>query len=403
MMKQYGIDPRLVIWIQRNTGHDLQTFSDLAKMKSLDSRRRNFSSARKIEDIRLPSWLMVKENDFSLIGEMTKLKQLSLHDVAIDDYSFLAGCRSLSTLDLQDTSFSDCRLLAELPALKKVLLPPYSQLKHTEVLERLSCIREIKEEKEEKPKAAGQSCGEGTPSEGNPAPCGPLHLGDTAHLSIDGMEMIRQLYGVEELQGYTEEELAVVKKYFSPLPPVLEEFWNRAARTEAIHRVQDEWIRPEDFDKWDWLKDSDYLVLLIENQGCCRAGIRRKDLTKADPPVYVAADQINDQRWTLCAGTLSGFLRAVLAYEAVFAFPFHGDELMYWLTEEELETVRSGLEKQPFGLSGWLGMDMSFYSNASDNIAVIMDCGDLEVLYGAASEAGYKRLMEVMKGIGEPL
>ena len=73
MMKQYGIDPRLAIWIQRNTGHDLQTFSDLAKMKSLDSRRRNFSSARKIEDIRLPSWLMVKENDFALIGEMTKL------------------------------------------------------------------------------------------------------------------------------------------------------------------------------------------------------------------------------------------------------------------------------------------------------------------------------------------
>ncbi len=31
MMKQYGIDPRLVIWIQRNAGHDMQTFSDLAK------------------------------------------------------------------------------------------------------------------------------------------------------------------------------------------------------------------------------------------------------------------------------------------------------------------------------------------------------------------------------------
>lgn len=124
MMKQYGIDPRLVIWIQRNAGHDLQTFSDLTKMKSLDSRRRNFSAVKKVEDIRLPSWLMVKENDFSLIGEMTKLKQLSLHDVAIDDYSFLAGCKSLNTLDLQDTSFSDCRLLAELPALKKVLLPP---------------------------------------------------------------------------------------------------------------------------------------------------------------------------------------------------------------------------------------------------------------------------------------
>ena len=46
---------------------------------------------------------------------------------------------------------------------------------------------------------------------------------------------------------------------------------------------------------------------------------------------------------------------------------------------------------------------MSFYSNASDNMAVIMDCGDLEALYGAASEEGYEKLMEVMEGIGEPL
>lgn len=48
-------------------------------------------------------------------------------------------------------------------------------------------------------------------------------------------------------------------------------------------------------------------------------------------------------------------------------------------------------------------MDMSFYSNAADNIALVMDCGDLEVVYGAAGEAGYKKLMEVMEGIEEPL
>ena len=100
MMKQYGIDPRLVIWIQKNTGHDLQTFSDLAKIKCLDSRKRNFSAVKKIEDVRLPSWLVVKEDDFSLIGEMTRLKQLSLHDAEIDDYSFLTRCRYLNTLDL---------------------------------------------------------------------------------------------------------------------------------------------------------------------------------------------------------------------------------------------------------------------------------------------------------------
>ena len=143
------------------------------------------------------------------------------------------------------------------------------------------------------------------------------------------------------------------------------------------------------------------LVILIENQGCCRAGIRRKDLGKTDPPVYVAADGIDDWKWTLCTGTLGEFLQAALAYESVFAVPLHGEELMYWITQEELETVRSGLEKQPFGLHGWLGMDMSFYSNAPDNMVVVMDCGELEVLYGAASETGYKKLMEVMEGLGE--
>ena len=52
---------------------------------------------------------------------------------------------------------------------------------------------------------------------------------------------------------------------------------------------------------------------------------------------------------------------------------------------------------------GWLETDMSFYSNAPDNMVVIMDSGDLEVLYGAAGEAGYEKLMEVMEGIGEAL
>ncbi len=46
-------------------------------------------------------------------------------------------------------------------------------------------------------------------------------------------------------------------------------------------------------------------------------------------------------------------------------------------------------------------MNMSFYSNAPDNMAVIMDCGDLETIYGAASEESYAKLMEVMEGLGE--
>ena len=46
---------------------------------------------------------------------------------------------------------------------------------------------------------------------------------------------------------------------------------------------------------------------------------------------------------------------------------------------------------------------MSFYSNAADNLAVVMDCGDLQVLYGAASQEGYRRLMKVMEGLGQAM
>ena len=58
------------------------------------------------------------------------------------------------------------------------------------MLEQLSCLQEIKEEKTEEPKAAGQPCGEGNLSKGSPASEEPLHLGDTAHLSIDGMGIV---------------------------------------------------------------------------------------------------------------------------------------------------------------------------------------------------------------------
>ncbi len=50
-----------------------------------------------------------------------------------------------------------------------------------------------------------------------------------------------------------------------------------------------------------------------------------------------------------------------------------------------------------------MGYVAGFCDHEYSLIWLIMDCGDLEVLYGAASEEGYKKLMEVMEGIGEPL
>lgn len=214
-------------------------------------------------------------------------------------------------------------------------------------------------------------------------------------------EMFLPIYGVETLQGYTESDIAMLKGLFGALPQVLEDYYRAAGRTGAFHYVQDAWMLPEHFGKWEWLRESGYMILLNENQGVCRAGIRREDLHLPDPPVYTTQD---DENWILAAPALSEFLPAALAYEAAFAFAYC-PEAFYCLTQEEMDVVRAKLTKLPFEISEWLhGMKITLYQNAPDNMVAVMDCcGDLQMLYGAASEAGYQKLLEVLKGLGEEM
>lgn len=213
------------------------------------------------------------------------------------------------------------------------------------------------------------------------------------------LDMVRPLYAAESFQGCTDGDIQILKDVFGTLPPVLENYYRAAGRTKAFHRVQDDWMLPEHFQKRTWLRESDHLILLNENQGCCRAGIRREDLILPDPPVYTTAD---DKTWTLCAPSTSEFLAAALLYESVFTFSYNPEEF-YWLTKQDLALMQSRLAKLPFSLPNWMEMTVTFYSSAPDNLAALMDCGDLQVLYGAASEASYRRLMEAMDGLGEPI
>ena len=158
---------------------------------------------------------------------------------------------------------------------------------------------------------------------------------------------------------------------------------------------------PKHFRQWAWLRESDHLIVLNENQGVCRAGIRRDDLALADPPVYVTYD---DGPWTLCAPSVSDYLAGALAYEAVLVAPF-APEHFYWLTEEELDWLAQRLSQCPFQLVNWLqeGMRLSFYRNAPDNLAFVMDNGDLQLYYGAASQSVYDQLAAVLGAVGEPV
>lgn len=133
--REYGIDPRLLVWIKNNVEGCPQTLEEFARITRLDRWKVNRSRSTKGYDT--PSWLVEKRGDFSMIGEMRDLEYLLLQEIEINDFSFLSRCRKLQVLNLQHTNFSDCSLLAGLPELKKVYLPPRSQMIHTEVLDRI--------------------------------------------------------------------------------------------------------------------------------------------------------------------------------------------------------------------------------------------------------------------------
>lgn len=217
---------------------------------------------------------------------------------------------------------------------------------------------------------------------------------------MESWEMFQKLYAVKKLQGYTDDEIAYIEHIFGKLPEVLENYYRIAGKTKAFQCGQDQWMLPKHFQSRSWLRELDHLILLNENQGACRAGIRREDLKLPDPPVYVSLD---DKEWQVCAPTTSEFLKAALAYEATFVFAYCPEDF-FVLEEDEFEVLTSRLTKYPFEMKNWMGdITISLYANAEDNMVALLHCGDIQMLYGAASKGGYEKLLMAIEELGEPL
>ena len=133
------IDPRLLGAVKRALGRMPAVPYDLTQVKVLD----NFYSPVDPYWDNVPEGFVLIPGEFSAIGRMEKLRQLSVvlssRDQILDmgDFSWLPRCKNLQHLDLALTNFSDCALLLQLPALKTVRLPGREQLAHLEALDAL--------------------------------------------------------------------------------------------------------------------------------------------------------------------------------------------------------------------------------------------------------------------------
>lgn len=213
-------------------------------------------------------------------------------------------------------------------------------------------------------------------------------------------QMIQKLYMPQTLEGYTEAQIAYLKQRFGQLPEVLEQYYRTAGGTQACYAVQDIWILPEHYQTWKWLQEIEDIILLHENQGVCSAGVRKADLALSDPPVFVR----EDGDWLPCAPSVSTFLCAALAYESVFALPYTSEEF-YWLEEEDIAVLPSRLTKLPFALQNWLCAEITLYQDTPEQMVAVMQNEDGSgcMIYGAASEAAYDQLYQILEDIGESM
>ena len=133
------IDPRLLGAVKRALGRMPAVPYDLTQVKVLD----NFYSPVDPYWDNVPEGFVLTPREFSAIGRMEKLRQLSVvlssrnQTLDMGDFSWLPRCKNLQHLDLALTNFSDCALLLQLPALKTVRLPGREQLAHLEALDAL--------------------------------------------------------------------------------------------------------------------------------------------------------------------------------------------------------------------------------------------------------------------------
>ena len=133
------MDPRLLGAVKRALGRMPAVPYDLTQVKVLD----NFYSPVDPYWDNVPECFAIVRGDFSAIGRMEKLRQLSVvlssrnQTLDMGDFSWLPRCKNLQHLDLALTNFSDCALLLQLPALKTVRLPGREQLAHWEALDAL--------------------------------------------------------------------------------------------------------------------------------------------------------------------------------------------------------------------------------------------------------------------------
>lgn len=210
---------------------------------------------------------------------------------------------------------------------------------------------------------------------------------------------ILQLFCVNNPKGYSVKEIDKVKQTVGELPKVLEQFYLKCGKTNGLIYNQDYLVLPNAYPTFINLE---YIIFFNENQGVCRAGIKKTDAKMPDPPVYVSMD---DKIWVKSSDKLSDFLVAMYGYQASICLEYCPEEF-YWITKEEKDKIEQLFGKRKEKLEMWMDFNVTLYGdNCHGRIALMHQEGedDIQMNYAANTEEEYERMAKLLEGIGEPI
>ena len=199
---------------------------------------------------------------------------------------------------------------------------------------------------------------------------------------------IKQLFGITEKNGFSEEEIFVFKNICENIPKVLSDYYSQLGKIKELNNTQDQLIEPQ---KLKLSKNKDFLIFYVENQWACVWGIDKNDLNIDNPPVYMSYEE---QEWSKETNLLTDFLKAMANLQAVFALQFSSDEFAY-INDEELKIIKENFKKRDFSFSQWIGIE--FYGNfENDVIAVQRNTDYYDLIYASNNEEQFVEMNKIL-------
>ncbi|MCV9931428.1 hypothetical protein OIU80_03975 [Flavobacterium sp. LS1R47] len=202
--------------------------------------------------------------------------------------------------------------------------------------------------------------------------------------------IIKKLFHITEPNGFTNDEIQIVKNIFGQLPEVFVDYYSELGKIQSLNQTQDLLIIPERF---QYYKQNDYLIFYSENQKSCVWGIHKEDLSKPNPPVFGSTDE---KEWNLETETLTEFFTAMALLQACYALRFPCNTF-YELEQHELDFVIENFRNKGVSFRQWLE-GINFYGNYEDDVIVIM--ANNQLFYAANTEEHFTELDDVLSKLG---